>query len=246
MRARLTRWHRRIGLLSFVLLGWLAVTGLLLNHTAELGLDGRVGLPALAGWYGLEAECAPRGWRAGAHEVVACPPLSWLGDQPLEFSPPLAGALLWDGMYVIAGKRGLLLLTPEGETVDAIDVSLLPGEPRAVGTAQGQLVLRTGAGVFAADATLGHWTTAQGAVDWAASQRVDPRRLSALERQTAAATLSWTRVLQDLHSGRFFGRFGGWLSDIGALSLLALGGIGLFLMRRPRRRILPSADELRG
>lgn len=39
-RLLLLRWHRRLGLFAAVFLIWLAVSGILLNHTASLNLAG--------------------------------------------------------------------------------------------------------------------------------------------------------------------------------------------------------------
>src|SRR5437764_6749045 len=52
----LRRWHARIGFTAAVFFLFLAVTGLVLNHGTELGLDAkRVHSARLAHWYGVAA-----------------------------------------------------------------------------------------------------------------------------------------------------------------------------------------------
>ena len=48
-------------------------------------------------------------------------------------------------------------------------------------------------------------------------------------------SLSWERVLLDLHSGRLFGRYGTWVMDIAAGLLLVLVMTGIWLWTQRRR-----------
>src|SRR5258705_419069 len=66
----LRRWHARIGFSAMLFFLILAVTGLVLNHGAWLGFDGRyVHAGWLARWYGIQSE-APREAFRSAHHVL--------------------------------------------------------------------------------------------------------------------------------------------------------------------------------
>ena len=49
-------------------------------------------------------------------------------------------------------------------------------------------------------------------------------------------TISWQRLMQDLHSGRWFGGWGVWMMDIAAVILLLLAVSGLWMWWGKRRR----------
>ena len=68
----LRRWHARIGFSAMLFFLILAVTGLILNHGAGLGLDGRyVHAGWLARWYGIQSESPREAFRSGHHVLVA-------------------------------------------------------------------------------------------------------------------------------------------------------------------------------
>ncbi|HKB63766.1 MAG TPA: hypothetical protein VKD03_12915, partial [Burkholderiales bacterium] len=68
----LRRWHARVGFSAMLFFLILAVTGLILNHGAGLGLDGRyVHAGWLARWYGIQSEPPREAFRSGHHVLVA-------------------------------------------------------------------------------------------------------------------------------------------------------------------------------
>src|SRR5205085_1933106 len=67
----LHRWHRRFGVAASLFLAWLALSGLLLNHSPLLGLDrARTHASWLLRLYGLESALPQTGWSAGGHWLV--------------------------------------------------------------------------------------------------------------------------------------------------------------------------------
>lgn len=226
----LLRWHRRLGVVSALFVLLLVVTGVLLNHGHELGLD-RLPLenPWLRRHYGLPAETdAGLVQQLPAGELRVHAGKLQFNGRALADCSRLVGVVEQQGQILAVCSNRLLLLTPEGELIDQAD--RLRGVPEglsAVRTQRGEVLLRNGEGSFSVD--LNDLSIRPLAPDRAAGQP------SAKDLQPA--DLSWERVLEDLHSGRLFGRFGVWLMDGMAIlfAILAVSGL-VMAWRRPHRR----------
>lgn len=235
----LRRWHGRIGLAAVVFFLCLAVTGVALNHASDLGLDARyVHAGWLARWYGLEQESPRRAFHAGRHDLVAANG-RWLLDGRIsgEKYPRPVGLVELPDMVVVASSVSLFLYGKDGSLIDRLDRNALPGIPvQAIGSGAKQLVLRTGAGTFETHDALSWGPAPPDAIIWSA-----PAELSAAERgkyeQLLEPGISVQRLLLDLHSGRFAGRYGPLVVDLLAvfLAALSLTGAWLFLKRKHRR-----------
>lgn len=231
LRLILLRWHRRLGIVSALFVLLLAVTGLLLNHTHELGLD-RMPLenPALRKLYGVEADAAPAGLVQSlpGGELAASGGRLRLGARDIGDCPQLVGVVEQQGQVLAVCSNRLWLLTPDGEVIDQADgVRGVPEGLTAVGQGDGQVLLRRGGESLAvdlSDLSLKPAVPVPG-VTWreAAGPAAD------------AADLDWEQVLLDLHSGRLFGRFGVLLMDVMALAFVALAVSGLVMWRRRHR-----------
>jgi hypothetical protein len=236
----LRRWHARIGFTAVVFFLFLAVTGVVLNHFTDLGLDRRyVHAAWLARWYGLASESPRHAFRSGGHDLIAANG-RWLLDGRIsgeEFPQPV-GLVELPGMVVVASSTSLYIYGKDGALVDRLERSALPGVPvQAVGSGALHLVLRTAAGTFETSDALSWQPAPRDAIAWST-----PAELSAPERQRYAKMLepgiSVQRLLLDLHSGRFAGRYGPLAVDLLAvfLAVLSLSGAWLFLKPRHRRR----------
>ena len=236
----LRRWHARIGFVAVVFFLFLAVTGVVLNHATELGLDTRyVHAAWLARWYGIAPESPSHVFHAGRHDLVAANG-RWLLDGRIsgdKFPQPVGLAEL-TGMVVVASSASLYVYGKDGALVDRLDWNSLPGAPvQAIGSGAKHLVLRTETGTFETHDALSWQPAPRDAIAWSA-----PTELSAADRARYAELLepgvSVERLLQDLHSGRFAGRYGPLVVDLLAvfLALLSLSGAWLFLKPRHHHR----------
>ncbi len=233
MRRHLSRWHRRVGLVSLFLLGWLAITGIVLNHAEDLNLHKPTGSARIAKWYGLQAVCHSRAWPTAAGLIVDCGSAVYLNGHAIDLRGPVRSAIDWPPFIAVAGTTGLTLFTEHGERVEHIAAELLPGRVQRLGTRDDKLAAATAAGQFQSAAALDSWQSlGDGATAWAQTTAAQPELLADLAQMTAANSLSWTRVVQDLHSGRIIGGFGRALADLGALSILILALLGLVLTRK--------------
>lgn len=238
-------WHRRIGLATAPFVALLVVSGILLNHTEELGLDRRFAAhPWLLSWYGVEADAPESGFPAGegGERWVA-----WAGGRIyLDGAPagdsaaPLAGAVAVSGLPAIAAAAAdaVWLFAADGSLIEkAAPVGVpLPIEALAAGP-EGALFLRAGGSVWAGDADLVEWRRAaqDAAPAWARPAPLPPAIAARIAESRRGEGLPWERVLLDLHSGRLFGALGPPLMDAAAVLLVLLAASGLYNWTRTRR-----------
>lgn len=223
----LLRWHRRLGIVSALFVLLLAVTGILLNHSHEFGLDGApLESPWLRQHYGVAAP-------AGLTHALPAGELSvrggWLrlGERNLGSCPQLVGVVEQAGQVLAVCSDRLILLTPAGELIDQADaVRGIPEGLSAIGRQRDQVLLRQGESSFAVDLN---------------DLSVRPARPEPGVAWTGAAAaadtadLDWEQVLLDLHSGRLFGRWGVLLMDAMAILFVILALSGLVMARRRPR-----------
>lgn len=235
----LRRWHARIGFAALLFFLLMAVTGVALNHGADLGLDARyVHAEWVARWYGIRHEQPQQAYRTASHLLVAANG-RWLLDglpRGEKMPYPLGLAEIGD-LLVVGGESSLHVYRADGALVDRLDGYALPGVPlKAIGAAGGQLVVQTPHGPFTSSDVLAWQAGTPKDVAWSI-----PTPLAATDRDAYAQRLvpgvSLQRILLDLHSGRFLGSAGPYLFDLVAmvLTILALSGAWMFLAPRLRR-----------
>lgn len=226
-RFRILRWHRRAGVLLALFVLWMAGSGLLLNHAHDLGWDRQAVQSSFwLHWYGLGQ---PWQLMLGSRRLELREGSVWLQGQAQGACPQLLAVLpVQSDLRLVACPQLLLLLTAEGEVVDRQDAAHgLLQTLQAAATTQGQVFVRDAQGVWrfqADDMSLQPVTLPPTALAWPLPQQ-------------PVATISRERWLQDLHSGRLWGKYGPWLTDVFAISLIMLACSGWFLARRRHPRI---------
>ena len=238
----LFRWHRLLGAAAALFILILAVTGILLNHTSELGLDRRhVSARPLLTWYGISAPGHVPFFAVDNHYVSQWNERLMLDAIDLgPHSGTLRGAVASNGMIVAALDERLLLLLGEGQLVDILETGLPTPIQRIGRTSEDAVALSTPNGLFTANGEMTQWEAASGkAIQWSeAATPPEPLRTAA-ETHYLGEGLPLERVIADLHSGRLFTRHGPWLMDLVALILIfsTLSGLWLWWRNhlRPRR-----------
>lgn len=243
LRFTFLRWHRRIGAGAAIFLLLISVTGLLLNHTHDIGLD-RMPLQNawLRAYYGLESGETPVAvphTLAGSALTVKDGQL-WLGDSRVSDCSRLVGVMSRREEVLVVCSDRLVLLTPDGQLIDQADS--LRGIPSGLSaySEQGDTILLktddTSLGVNLSDLSV--QTVAAGPdVKWQGyAPAGDAFAGNALVGDAAARakTITWERVIQDLHSGRLFGKMGVWVVDILGIAAILLAASGLLLCFRRR------------
>ncbi|MDT8452117.1 MAG: PepSY domain-containing protein [Gammaproteobacteria bacterium] len=223
-------WHRRIGLLALVLVVVLAVTGIMLNHTGQLGLDERyVQSSMVLDWYGLEPEGEPQTYRVKGHSISQWQQSIYFDGRLISSSEQeLRGVVTVEPLIVAAFESELLLLSEQGELVERLATGF-DGISR-IGRHHGQAVLATDAGYYRADENIIDWTkiSAEG-VTWSEPVSLSETEREALRQAYRGEGLSMERVILDLHSGRLFGAYGVYVMDAAAIALLWLAFSGLWV-----------------
>jgi hypothetical protein len=239
----LWRWHRRLGLVAAMFVLVLAATGIVLNHSSELGLDRSfVDWPWLSRAYGDDSATLPA-YHSGEHWLSrAANGRVYLNAR--EVAPcngKLVGVVPAGELLYVGCEEELLLISPSGELVESISGSTgLPAPLTAIGLVADSVVLRSAGNWWLADLDqLDFSNQAPGGV---IIHQLAPGQLPVAIRQEIPAPdqwLSWERLLLDLHSGRVFGRAGVlWMDAVGVLlGCLAISGFAMWgLHRRSRRR----------
>ena len=239
-RRTLRRWHRGGGLLASVFLMVLAVTGVMLNHSSELGLGSRqIRFAPLLAWYGIEGAAEVTSFRLGESWVSCVGDGVYLDLQPLSVDCPV-GAVGSAGMWVVATPRELVLLTEGGELIERLGSAAgVPAEISALGREPGgAVVVDTPDGLSVADQELLRWSPQASDTDvsWSRPAAIPPDLRGELLSAYRGSGLSVERLVQDLHSGRLFGRWGVYAVDAAALLCLVLVVSGLALWRQGRRK----------
>lgn len=229
-------WHRRIGLSVCILVLWLAVTGLLLNHNDQLKL-GHHNIPAAwaSNIYGVEND-APRAWAVAGQWLFADDDFIYFQNQQNSISNQLIGATALDGLVIAASSSEVLLFTTEGDLVERLD-SGFSTPIAAIGQYQQQIVLNTSKGPLGSSTEFLTWETLPHNADitWAQAAEAPSGLVAGLPQSKG---ISWERFLLDIHAGRIFGSARIIIADIAALGmiLLSLTGIYTWFTRYRRKR----------
>ena len=223
------RWHRRIGLASALVIIFVAVTGVALNHTGGLNLGGTYpqGLVLLLPYRDLIPDeqifPTPDG------QLVAHDSILFLGPRQLSGCNQLIG-------YAVSGDEKLVacddvwhLFAEDWVLIESFDPALASLAPEALpGVSDGGLAIHQNDAWyrFDSDALLLGDSVASG-------ELTQPERSPGTNR-----VISWQRLMQDMHSGRWFGSVGIWVVDAAALMLIMLSLSGFWLWwSRQRNRL---------
>lgn len=232
---RWRKWHTWAGLVSALILLNLAITGVLINHANDLALDKRhVTFEPLLKWYGFKPPGrAIRFYQPNSH-LIQLDEAVYLDELRLFDSvEPIVAVCPAGVMLALITPVETRLITPEGELIEIIPL------PDALATKVEQVTCATNGPQIEAAGHL--YGSDELFTDWRPVARPanviwsEPELLSPVERMAAyhlyhQRSLTWERLLLDLHSGRLLGITGVVIVDAAAVLLLLqlLSGIYLF------------------
>lgn len=238
-------WHRRIGLLAFILVIILAITGIMLNHSHTLKLDRTyIDNSFILNWYGIQPEGEPTSYRVNPlphSPVISVWQYHLFYNHTLlsTLEQKLRGVVQSDSLIVIALDHAIMLLSDKGELVERIDTSSSFNQVQRLGMKHNHPVIKTtDQQYYLADDEILNWhkTTPEG-ITWSTSTALSPQQREQLLTAYRGHGLKLERILLDLHSGRIFGHYGSYLMDGVALALLWLASSGLWVWHSRRRKI---------
>lgn len=239
MRKHLSKWHRRLGIFAALIAIYLSLTGLMLNHSDDLGLnDSHISNTLLLQLYGIKP---PTGLRASTRQlkVDKLDESLFLAERVIgQYSSQLIGAVALDQLFIIALNDSVLLLTGDGELIETLTRSSgLPGQIDRVGSSDSSLIIKSGKHIYQSNADILNWLPVDDLktrVSWSNLEPIPSGTEARLKSQLASYGPSWERFIQDLHSGRFFKLPGTLLVDLTGviLLLLSISGIVSFSIRK--------------
>ncbi len=235
----LRNWHKRAGLVAFVFMGWLGLSGILINQSPSWGYDtDKVYWSWVMSLYGLEPQPPQKGFASGRKWLAVTPEGTALDAQVL--IPPIqtpvgmvASQSEGQTLLFIATPASVAVVTETGERFDDMHPPILPvSAVRRIGSkpdVPGSVVVQDLDAYITRDAGLSWAPVDPTGVVWsgeAALPEAERERLLPLSRPF----VTLEHVLVDAHSGAIFGRGGVYvINTIGVMAiLLAISGIWMW------------------
>ncbi len=221
------RWHRRIGASAALFITWLVISGWALNHSDSLNLaQQQIHSPVLANWYNLTYQTPTQVFASQNHWLVS----NLLDGKTLTtyLNDPV-GLTETENLIAIANSHELILLNPNGELIDKLSDSSVPIKNiTKIGKGCAGIVITNNTQIFSTQDGI-DWQSCEENITWAIAQNIKPEQLKQI-KPLLVPEISLEKVIVDLHTGRFFGRYGAYVVDAvgGCLMLLALSGLWLF------------------
>lgn len=234
------RWHRRVGVALSLIVVWICLSGLLLNHIHAWGIaDKLIAQPWLAAQYNV---VEPRYYRIDEQR--------WLVQQASgeivfdkssvgQCDTPLLGIAKTDHIYAIACANSLFLTLADGGLLEHIAPAQgLPKHLAGVGQIGNKIALQSAQQWYVFDDEAFEFSAT---TDTVSVQAPDQPPATVQQYYSGLAQLpqiSIERLLLDLHTGAFWGESKTLVSDIAAilLILIAVGGVWVWLTKPGRFR----------
>jgi hypothetical protein len=227
------RWHRRIGASAALFLVWIVISGWLLNHSDSLMLaQNDIHSPALAHWYNLNYQKPTQGFTHNQHWLINSDETLLLDAKKI--NAPFAHAIglaVNETLIAIANPHEILLLDEQLAIIDKLNDSSLPIKNIVkIGSGCKGIVISDNQQNFSTSDGL-DWQTCNEPIVWSQTAALNAHQIAQAEPQIVPA-ISVEKVIVDLHTGRFFGRYGAYVVDAVGLCLLLLALSGLWLFFR--------------
>lgn len=249
--------HRYAGLYAAFFAVLLSVTGILLNHTEELGLKKQnISTSWLMGLYGIDVPKVGRSFFLPTHTSIDKENLwavefggdVYLNEKKSDCKAALTGAVRAEDLFIISGQRSVCLLTSQAELVDLLSLEL-PFELGSVIKRLGRdkdkkIVVETSVGLFGlnddyTEVVFRGASTDESRVkiEWIHAKLAPPTVIRSLEITHTGYGLPLERIILDLHSGRIFALAGVYFMDFIALLIifLSLSGVILWMKRKMKK-----------
>ncbi len=235
------RWHRRVGLAAILFMLLLIFTGVPLHHSARLGLDqSNVEIEWLLDVYGIDA---PASLTTFALKLNQAPELNITQiDDSIYFNQSKTSLITRNNLVGVSRHEiGIILffqsywelVSADGELIETVEwqkQTSLPIESVCL-TGESPIILTNNA-AYSIDPLMETEQQESSCDTWQTQTVLDKSLQQALNFIHRSHSLSWERVLLDLHSGVLFGTYGPWVMDLAALLMLILAFSGLWMWYR--------------
>jgi len=232
------KWHRTMGIITALFVVFLAVTGLMLNHTEPLNLKKRfIQSGIFLDLYDIKPGKEPQGFLVAGHWITQVGERVYFDQNELaENVNKLIGVVATNENIIVAYDGQMLLLTREGDVIEHLTgTEGVPAGMRAIGTTLDNNVVIQGAhGDYLADVESLYWQEKdQIDAEWSKADPIPEALLTGLLHLYRGKGLRLERVILDIHSGRILGSWGIYLVDAAAMLflLLSLSGAWMWIKR---------------
>lgn len=248
LRRAVRVWHKRVGIISALVVIFLSITGILLNHSSDFALDQtKVKSDILLKLYGREIPAIRTvevRAESGAYLLSELGTQLYINESYLHYcDSQLVDGLKIGELSVVACEQSLLLFDASDSLLDVIAPSYgLPVPIKKLGRCGAGFCIDTGEAVFQVDSDNLSFTEVDFELEPPVYVTTTKSIEEAIYRSYGVADLSFERVILDLHAGRFLGKFGTWVLDIFALLFVFVAGTGIYIWlrssssRKPHRK----------
>ena len=223
----LVDWHKWLGAVATIFIIILSITGVMLIHTVDLNLQEKfVDSGWLLSWYDISPKNPPRSYAIDGRIFTQIDAQLYLDNMELPGnSELLRGVALVDNVFVIAFDNSLFLLTAEGEFIERLtSLQGLPQGLLSIGLdPDDKILIKTSQDLYVTDLDFLEWRAAEEEnVAWSATTELPAALQAELLGKYRGNGLPVERVVVDMHSGRFLGKYGIWIMDLAVIIFLVL------------------------
>lgn len=232
------RSHRVVAIGAFSFLVLIAITGLLLNHSDDLGLpQGYLSAGVAKRLYGIDAPPIDAAFdAAGISIVTAANTVYANGTVIADDAGEIRGAVVSNNLIVIATDREFILTTRDSVLIERSAIASAQ-QLNTIGLVGSRVIVELSDGRFEFDPNQMQLSALDPAVTdivWSEPVQLNDEQLHRVNGAAVGQIISWERVLSDLHSGRILPGVGRYIFDLTALCLLYLCLSGVLLWFRQR------------
>ncbi len=245
--------HTLLGFLVLIPLLNYTITGVLLMHKSDFGLDQkRVKSEWVMSQYGLTFEEEPEAWQFGSEELVAWEGEAVLDETLVEVEGEIVAMTGVDRGVCIATASKIYFYGKNRKLIETLEsgLSLPEGEIVSISSMDGMLTVKyADKSVRFVDADLIEYVdfSPSGGKELRSGRKVelDEEQKMKFKQLIIGEGAPMDRVLLDLHSGHIFSWFGKVMADAFALGILGLtfSGVAIYVRKRRRAQRKENVDE---
>ncbi|WNO10176.1 PepSY-associated TM helix domain-containing protein [Teredinibacter sp. KSP-S5-2] len=236
-------WHRRLGIISAAFVVFLSVTGLVLNHSVDAGLDRKhIRNPVILDLYHIEIPAAYSVNLSGKSIVNVAEDLFL--DQNLFGScdGKLVGALTDQALalFYIVCESEIQIYSSDMQLVEKIsryDGLSIPIQ--GIGVIDQLIVVNSQKRFYSASLDDLMWQETQvdaNEINWNLPAKKIDKIPESIFQQEFSSGITWERLVLDIHAGRFFGRYAPWIMDVMSVAFLILAITGIYMWLKSGRK----------
>lgn len=233
MNRRMRSLHRTMGAAIAVFILIFALTGVILNHSAQFKLDQRyINADWLMALYGIGNVEADISFLVDNKTISQFDTQLFIDARPVtHLDNPLVGVIVLEHLLVLATEKTLILLTPEGELVERMgEEAGVPVPIQNIGTYKDEPVIQSLSGIWSSNSMLNRWEPFSSQnISWSQPYQLPDNVAEELKTFFYGKGITVEQLMIDIHNGRILGSLGVWLIDFLGIMLLILSFTGLWM-----------------